>query len=158
MYARTTLAAVLAAATVVLVTPTAQAASVDRFDRSTFDSTPEVTASGFSMAGDTAGELGGHLSLSLRASDGTLPAQGQCENADVSAVLTVSPGETFTINTVGELCSHFIDGTPSLNAYFGAKQVSYSGSHKRARVTDGSIGFSNGFLGALGQVGLTVRW
>ena len=61
-------------------------------------------------------------------------------------------------NTTGELCSHFIDGTPTLNAYFGAKQVEYVGTHKRARVSDGMIGFTKSFLGAQGSVGLSVRW
>jgi hypothetical protein len=158
MNARSTLIAALAAAALVLVAPAAQAAKADRFDRSTFDSAPVVTTSGYTMSGATAGELGGYLTLSVQASDGSLPAQGQCETADVQAVLTVSPGESFSIKTTGELCSHFIDGTPTLNAYFGAKQVSYSGSHKHARVTNGSIGFTRSFLGAQGSVGLSVRW
>ena len=158
MNTRSTFTAAIAAAALVLVAPAAQAASVDRFDRSTFDSTPEVSESGYAMAGATAGELGGYLTLAVQASDGTLPAQGDCEAADVQAVLTVSPGESFTITTTGELCSHFIDGTPSLNAYFGAKQVSYRGTHKHARVTNGIIGFQHTFLGAQGQVGLSVRW
>lgn len=158
MHARTTLTAAFAAAALTLVAPAAQAATVERFDRSAFDSTPVVTDSGYAMSGATAGELGGHLSLSVQATDGTLPARGQCESADVQAVLTVAPGETFTVNTTGELCSHFIDGTPTLNAYFGARQVSYAGTHRRARVSDGIIGFRNSFFGAQGSVGLSVRW
>ena len=158
MHARSNLTVALLTAALILVAPAAQGATLDRFDRSAFDSAPVVTGSGYTMSGATAGELGGHLTLSVQASDGTLPAQGQCETADVQAVLTVAPGETFSITTKGELCSHFIDGTPTLNAYFGAKQVSYSGSHKRARVTNGIIGFTNSFLGAQGSVGLSVRW
>jgi hypothetical protein len=150
--------AVIGAAALTLVAPAAQAASVDRFDRSNFDSTPVVTASGYELEGATAGELGGYLSLSVHASDGSVPVAGECETADVHAVLTVAPGETFTINTKGELCGHFIDGTPTLNAYFGAKQVDYAGSHKKARVSNGMIGFTKSFLGAQGSVGLTVRW
>jgi hypothetical protein len=158
MNPRNTFAAVIAAAALTLVAPAAQAASVDRFDRSTFDSTPVATASGWELEGATSGELGGYLGLSVHASDGSLPAAGECESADVRAVLTVSPGETFTITTKGELCSHFIDGTPSLNAYFGAKQVAYSGTHRRARVSNGMICFTKSFLGAQGSVGLSVRW
>ncbi len=161
MNARTTFTAAIAAAALVLVAPAAEAAKeakTDRFDRSAFDSTPVVSASGYEMSGATSGELGGHLSLTVEASDGTLPAQGECETADVHAVLTVAPAETFTIDTTGELCSHFIDGTPSLTAYFGAKQVSYEGTHKRARATDGIIGFKNSFIGAQASVGLSVRW
>jgi hypothetical protein len=158
MHTLITRASALAAASLILVAPGAHGATTDRFDRSAFDSAAVVTSSGYTMSGDTAGELGGHLSLSVHASDRTLPTQGQCETADVHAVLTVEPGESFTISTTGELCSHFIDGTPTLNAYFGAKQVAYSGTHKRARVTNGSIGFTSGFLGAQGSVGMNVRW
>ena len=158
MHARTTLTTAFAVAALTLVTPAAQAATSDRFDRSAFDGAPVVTGSGYAMSAATAGELGGHLSLSAQASDGTIPTQGQCEAADVQAVLTVSPGESFAIETTGELCSHVIDGSPTLNAYFGTKQVSYTGTHKRARVTDGIIGFKNSFIGAQGSVGLSVRW
>jgi hypothetical protein len=158
MHTRSTVTAALAAAALILITPGAQAATIDRFDRSAFDSSPVVTESGYTMDGATAGELGGYLNLSVQATDGSLPAPGECETADVQAVLTVAPGELFTINTTGELCSHFIDGTPTLNAYFGAKQVSYAGTHKHARVTNGIIGFKNSFIGAQGSVGLSVRW
>jgi hypothetical protein len=158
MHARSILTAAFAAVALTLVAPAAQGATVDRFDRSAFDSAPEVTGSGYAMSGPTAGELGGHLSLSVHATDGAVPAPGQCETADVQAVLTLAPGETFAIHTTGELCSHFIDGSPTLNAYFGARQVSYTGTHKRARVSDGIIGFKNSFIGAQGQVGLSVRW
>ena len=158
MHARSAITAALAAAALILIAPAAQAATVDRFDRSAFDSSPVVTGSGYTMSGATSGELGGHLSLSVQASDGALPSQGECETADVQAVLTVAPGEAFAIDTTGELCSHFIDATPSLTAYFGAKQVSYQGFHKRARVTNGIIGFTNSFIGAQGSVGLSVRW
>lgn len=159
MHVRTILTTTVAAsAAVLLATPAAQAATSERFDRSAFDGAPVVSSTGYTMSGATSGELGGHLSLAVRASDGTLPGQGQCETADVHAVLTLAPGESFTIDTRGELCSHFIDGTPTLNAYFGAKQTSYTGTHKRARVTDGSIAFRHSFLGAQGSVGLSVRW
>ncbi len=159
MNARNTLTAVVAAAALTLMAPAAHAKpTVDRFDRFTFDSTPTVTAAGYQMENATHGELGGYLSLSVQASDGSVPAAGECESAAVSAVLTVSPGEVFTINTEGELCAHFIGGTPSLNAYFGDKQVSYSGSHRKARVSDGIIGFGHSFIGAQASVGLSVRW
>jgi hypothetical protein len=158
MYARKTLTATVTAAALILVTPAAQAAQLDRFDRSAFDRSPTITGSGYAMSGPTAGELGGHLSLSVQASDGTLPSQGQCEEADVEAVLTVSPGEVFSISTTGELCSHVTDGTPTLSAFFGRKDVEYAGTRKRARVSDGIIGFRHSFLGAQGSVGLSVRW
>ena len=158
MHARKTITTVVAAAALMLVPTTAQAAQLDRFDRSAFDSSPEVTSSGYAMSGPTAGELGGYLTLSVQAADGTLPARGQCEAADVDAVLTVSPGEVFEISTTGDLCSHFIDGTPTLNAYFGKKQVRHTGTHKRAQVSNGIIAFKNSWLGAQGSVGLSVRW
>lgn len=159
MNARSAIIATLTAVALVLATPAAQATTVDRFDRSTFDSSPVVTGSGYTMSGATSGELGGHLSLSVQASDGTLPPQGTCEIAAADAVLTVAPGETFTIDTTGELCSHVVDGTPTFNGYFGAKQVTYTGTHKRARVRgDGLIAFRNSFLGAQASVGFSVRW
>jgi hypothetical protein len=161
MNARTTLVSALAAAALTVMTSAAAhgaPTSVDRFDRSAFDSAGVATGSGYSMQGATSGELGGYLTLAIEATDGTLPAQGECETAHVQAVLTVSPGESFAIDTTGELCSHFISGTPILNAYFGARQVEYSGAHKRARVSDGIIGFTKGWLGAQGSVGLSVRW
>ena len=159
MYARTTLtAAVAATAAVLIAAPTAQASTVERFDRSAFDGAPVVTAAGYTMSGATAGELGGYLSLAVQAQDGSLPAPGACETADVDAVLTVAPGESFEVHTTGELCSHFVDGHPILNASFGAKQVTYTGTHKRARVSDGIIASTKSFLGAQGSVGLSVRW
>jgi hypothetical protein len=158
MNARSTLTAVLAVVALTLVAPAAHAASKDRFDRSAFDGTPVVTSSGYDMKGATSGELGGYLSLSVQASDGSVPGANECESADVRAVLTVSPGETFTINTTGELCGHFNDGTPSLNAYFDDEQVTYSGSHKKARVSNGMVAFTNSFFGAQGFVGMSVKW
>ena len=159
MHARKILMTTLAtSAALALASPGAQAATTVRFDRSAFDRAPVVTTTGYSMAGDTAGELGGHLSLSVQVKDGTLPAWGECEPATVGAVLTVSPGESFAIATTGELCSHFIDGTPTVNAYFGKKQVSYTGSHKHARVTDGLIAFKHSWLGGQGSVGMSVHW
>lgn len=158
MHTRSILGAAVASATLTLVAPAAHASTVDRFDRSAFDNSPTLSSSGYEMAGATSGELDGHLSLSVRAADGTLPAQGQCESADVDAVLTVAPGESFAITTTGELCSHVVDGTPTLNAYFGAKQVTYTGAHKRARVSNGMIAFKNSWIGAQGSVGLSVRW
>jgi hypothetical protein len=149
---------VVTAAALTAMAPAAHAAQVDRFDRSAFDSSPVVTGSGYAMSGPTAGELGGHLDLSVEAADGTVPAQGQCERAVVTAVLTVSPGEVFAVRTTGELCSHVVDGTPTLNAWFGRKEVVYTGTHRRARVSDGIIGFRNSFLGAQGSVGMSVRW
>jgi hypothetical protein len=159
MHARKTLATTLAvAATLVLAAPTAHAKTVDRFDRRAFDPAPVVTSSGYAMSGATAGELGGHLKLSFVAADGSLPARAQCERAEVRAVLTVAPGESFAIATTGEVCSHVIDGSPTLNADFRNKHVRYTGPHKHARVTDGMISFSHSFLGAQGSVGLSVRW
>lgn len=156
-------ALVATAAAFALAAPAAQAAppgtTQDRFDRSAFDSTPVVTASGYSMSAATRGELGGHLELSVQAVDGTVPAAGKCEKADVRAVLTVAPGETFTITTRGELCGHVVDGSPTLSAAFRNRHVKYAGTHKRAKVVgEGLIGFGHSWLGAQGSVGMSVRW
>ncbi|HEX6148630.1 hypothetical protein [Nocardioides sp.] len=153
-------AAVAAAAAVSLSAAAAQASTVERFDRSAFDSAPVVTASGYAMSAPTRGELGGHLELSVRAADGSVPAAGACENARVRAVLTVSPGEAFTITTRGELCGHPVDGSPTLNAAFRNRHVTYSGTaHRRVKVLrEGLIAFNHSFLGAQGSVGMSVRW
>lgn len=112
------------------------------------------------LSAATSGALGGWLSLTVTADDGTLPTTpGVCESVAVDVVLTASPGEVFTIATSGDLCTHFLDGTSTLSASFGAKQVSYSGSHRRARlVGDGLIGFKRDFTGALAAVSATLRW
>ena len=152
-------ALVATAAAVSLAAPAAQAATVERFDRSAFDSAPVVTASGYSMSADTRGELGGRLELSVRAVDGSVPASGTCEKADVRAVLTVAPGESFTITTRGELCGHIVDGSPTLNASFRNRHVTYDGTHRRAQVVgEGLIAFNHSWLGAQGSVGMSVRW
>ena len=149
--------AAVAAATVA-VAPAAQAKTVEFFDRSAFDPAPVVTAAGWSLSAPTAGELGGWLDMTVTAADGTIPANGTCEPADVDAVLTVTPGESFTIHTTGELCAHFLDGTPSLFASFRDKQTTYSGPQKKAKVVgDGFVGFGSSFSGAQGSVTMSVR-
>jgi hypothetical protein len=152
------LAATAATAAVLSVASPAQAKTVESFDRRAFDSTPVVTASGWSISAPTAGELGGWLDMTVTAGDGTKPSNGTCEVANVDAVLTVAPGVSFTIRTTGELCAHFTDGTPSLFGSFGAKQMSYSGPYKKAKlVGDGFVSFGHSFLGAQGSVALSVR-
>jgi hypothetical protein len=152
-------AAVAAAATALFTAPAAHAATVQTFDRRAFDASPDITASGWSISAATAGELGGWLDMSVNAVDGTVPAAGQGETATVDSVLTVAPGESFTIHTTGDLCAHFIDGSPSLFGSFNAKQVTYSGTHKKARLAgDGFVSFGYNAVGAQGDVTLSVRW
>ena len=112
-----------------------------------------VSDTGYAMAGATAGELGGYLTLGSRRPTAPFLPRASAR-PPTSRPCSRSPRASRSRSTTGELCSHFIDGTPSLNAYFGAKQVSYTGTHKRARVTNGSIGFQHTFIGAQGQVGL----
>lgn len=71
---RGTFVTVVAAGALTFVAPAAQAGSVDRFDRSAFDSTPVVTAPGYEMEGATSGELGGYLSLSVQQPTAPCPA------------------------------------------------------------------------------------
>lgn len=147
------------AAAVLVAMQSAHAASVQRYDRTAFDGTPEVTAAGWSISAATNGELDGWLDLSVSAIDGTVPGPGQCEPASVSAVLTVAPGESFAIRTTADLCGHAVDGSPSLFGSFGAKQVTYTGTHKKTKlVRDGFVSFGAGFLGAQGGVTMSVRW
>ena len=158
MNARSVLAAAAVAVAITVTASPAHAATLESFQRSAFDGTPVVSAAGYVMAGPTSGELGGHLQLSVKAADDTVPEAGQCETATVQAVLTVADRETFTIDTSGELCT-LRDGSPRLNAYFGDKQTTYTGTHKRAKIAgDGLIAFSNSWFGAQGSVALSVRW
>jgi hypothetical protein len=150
--------AAAATAAVLAVAAPAQAASVEAFDRSAFDTSPDVTVAGWAISAPTSGELGGWLDMTVTVTDGSIPANGTCEPANVDAVLTVAPGETFTIHTVADLCTHLLDGTPSLFGSFGAKQTTYSGAHKKARVVgEGFVSFGRGHLGAQGTVSLSVR-
>ena len=159
MNARTLIGGVAVGAALTLIAPSAQAATLERFDRTAFDTTPDASAAGWSISHATAGELGGWLDMTVRAQDGSIPENGQCEMADVDAVLTVSPGESFAVHTTGELCAHFIDGTPSLFGSFGDRQATYTGTHRKARIVgDGNVGFGSSWLGAQGAVTLAVRW
>jgi hypothetical protein len=162
MHSRTILAA--AAASIALVglgSTTAQAASLERVDRSAFDATPQRSTESLHLDGDTAGPLGGRLDLTISSPDGSLPtAPGTCEQVDVSATLTVSPGEVLTVHTTGEACAHVISGALQVNAFFDAKDVVYSGTeHKKAKlVGDGLIAAADGFLGAQASFSAAVRW
>ncbi len=162
MHARTTLVTTLTttltAAAIVLTAPAAQARPTYEFiDRSAFDAAPVVTSSGWDMSADTRGELGGHLTLSVHAADGTVPGAGACEPARVEALLTTTPGETFEIRTTGELCGHPVDGSPTLSAGVKRNQVTYTGPRTRVSVRSGLSGFGYGGLGAQGSVNLTLQ-
>jgi hypothetical protein len=157
---KSTITAAIAAAAVLVgvASAPAQAKEAASFDRSAFDATPVTTSSGWTISAATAGELGGWLDMTVAAVDGAPPSSGSCEPARDEAVLTVAPGESFTISTTAELCAHVVDGSPSLFGSFDARQVAYSGARKKAKVDGGFVGFGSGFLGAQGSVSLTVRW
>ena len=153
-------AALAAALTAAAVAP-AQAKTTELVDRSLFDGTPERTASSLHFSGPTSGPLGGALDFTATASDGSLPTTfGSCEDVDVSAVLTMSPGEVLTVQTTGEVCAHIVDGSLEINAYFGPRQVHYEGTaHKRARlVGDGLIAGAHRIYGGQASFSGTFRW
>jgi hypothetical protein len=161
MRTSTILTATLAGVAVTLAAPAAHATKLEVFDRYAADYAPVVSASGYVMQGPASGEPGSSLQLSVKAVDDSLPLEGECEPASVQAVLTVAPGETFTIGTTGELCGIVGDGSPALTASFGAAQTTYSGTaHKRVRVIgEAAIKSRTGWFGAYGAVeGLSVRW
>lgn len=164
-------AAGIAAATVLMPTAasaaapflSSDAAPVTEFlSRRTYDSTPERTEASWRIDGATAGPLGGYLDLTATARDGSLPTGlGECEEVSVSAVLTVSPGETLTVHTHrGEACVHQFGGTLSLNAAFRNRHVTYEGTeHGRVRVVgDGLLSAGEQFLGAQASFNASVRW
>ena len=145
----------------VVVPMSAQAKASELVDRSLFDGTPERTASTLHLAGPTAGPLGGAMDLIVTATDGTLPSTfGSCEPVEVTAVLTVSPGEVLTVNTQGEACAHIVDGTLQVNAGFDTNDVTYAGSeHKKAKlVGEGLIAAAHHWFGGQVSFSGTVRW
>ena len=162
MRTRPILATALVAATLAVVPLAAHAADAELVSRSTFDSAPTVSSSTIHVDGATAGPLGGFLDLTARAQDGTLPAvQGDCEVADVTAVLTLSPGEQLAVSTTGEICMHQFSPTLVLQSYFDKQDVTYAGTeHRKAKIVgDGSIAASNGtFLGFGASFSTSVRW
>jgi hypothetical protein len=148
------------ALSVALATST-QAKETEFVDRSLFDGTPERTASTLYLEGPTAGPLGGAMAVTVTAADGTLPTTfGACEPVDVAAILTLAPGEQLTVNTSGEACAHFMDGTLRLNAFFGKKDVTYAGSeYKSAKlVGDGLIAAAHQWYGGQASFSGSFRW
>lgn len=162
---RRPLTAVAAAVTAVVLLPTAALAATgttENLSRSAYDSAPSLTEDSWRIDGATRGPLGGYLDLTATAEDGTLPtAPGACEPVDVTAVLTVSPGEVLTVDGAkGEACVHPFGGTLSLNAYFGKRQLSYEGTeHSKVKlVGDGMLSAGQAFTGAQASFNATVRW
>jgi hypothetical protein len=128
-FARTALIIASAAAVLAAFPGTATAApQTEVVDRSLFDGSPERTESSLRVDGATAGPLGGHMDMTVVATDGTLPtAFGSCEAVRVSTVLTVEPGRILTVRTRGEACAHVVDGSLRVNAGFRARNVEYEG-------------------------------
>jgi len=71
----------------------------------------------------------------------------------------VSPGEVLTVSTAGEACAHIVDGTLQVNARFGARDVTYTGTeHTKAKlVGDGLIAAAHPF-GAQASFAGAFRW
>ncbi len=162
---RRPLTAAAAAVTAAVLLPTAAVAATttpENLSRSTYDSAPVLTAGSWRIDGATRGPLGGYLDLAATAEDGTLPTSpGVCEPVDVTAVLTVSPGEVLTVEGAkGEACVHSFGGTLSLNAHFGKRQLSYEGTeHSKVKlVGDGMLSAGQSFTGAQASFNATVRW
>ena len=103
MRARSLLLAATAAVAITALPMTAQAADSELIDRANYDATVDETLASMHMAAATRGELGGYLDVTLTADDGTLPVGSNvCEAATVDAVLTIAPGEKFTVRAPGE--------------------------------------------------------
>jgi len=151
MFVRTSL--IVAAACSVLAAFPASASAAPKtqtVDRSVFDATPERTAATLRVDGPTAGELGGAMDVTVRATDGTLPTVfGSCERAEVTAAVTVQPGRIITVRSHGEVCAHIVDGSLTFNAGFRPKDVTYQG-YGRCRpklVGEGLIAVAHSQLG-----------
>jgi hypothetical protein len=161
MRIRTVLSPLAAIALTVALPMSAQAKTTEYLDRSLFDGTPQRTASTFHVDGPTAGPLGGALDLTVTAQDGTLPTErGASEPVDVTAILTVSPGEVITVVTTGEANIHQFGDVLQVNAYFDKKDVTYEGTeHKRVKVVgDGLIAAAHQFFGGQASFSSTLAW
>jgi len=162
MRTRTVLTTGVVAAVLTLTLPfSAQARETESISRSLFDATPERTVSSLRIDGPTAGPLGGALDLTLTATDGSLPTErGTSEPVDVTAVLTLSPGEVLTITTTGEASVHPFGDVLTVNAYFDKKDVTYDGTeHKKVKVVgDGLIAAGHQWYGGQASVSATYAW
>ena len=162
MFVRTTLVAAAAAGALLAAVPGSATASstTESLDRRVFDATPELTASSLRVDGPTAGPLGGAMDVTVTATDGALPTVfGSCEPAAVTSVVTVQPGQVITVQALGEVCAHIVDGSLTFNAGFRAKDVTYEGyGRPRPRlVGDGLIAVSHSWLGGQASFSGTFR-
>lgn len=164
MRPRSLLLATAAVAVALSAAPVAaQAAQTESISRSTYDAGVERTAASLRVAGATSGELGGYLDVTVTAADGSLPTGSSvCEPATVDAVLTVSPGETLSVTTSGDLCTSFSgESARTFNGYFGSKDLTYDGTaHRKVRVAgDGLIAFSDiSWFGGQASFSAALRW
>lgn len=162
MRSRTLLFGAAVAATLSATSVPAHAAEAQLIDRSAYDQSVDRTAGAFRVAGDTRGDLGGYLDVTVTAVDGSLPTGSNvCEPATVDAVLTVSAGETLSVVTTGELCTSFSGDALTFNAGFGTKNLSYVGTaHRKVKVVgDGLISVGDiGWFGGQASFSASVRW
>jgi hypothetical protein len=65
-----------------------------------------------------------------------------------------------TVVTTGEACAHIVDGTLQVNAFFGPKDVTYTGTeHKKAKlVGDGLIAAAHRLFGGQASFSGSFRW
>ena len=161
MRASSLLIATTAAVALSALPMTAQAADSVWIDRANFDATVDETPGSMHIAAATRGELGGFLDVTLTADDGTLPVGSNvCEPATVDAILTIAPAETFTVRAPGEVCTTFSGDSITANAAFGTRDLTYVGTHKKAKI-DGEGFLAVGVIDWLGgqtAFSATVKW
>ena len=161
MRVRSVLLATTAAVLFSALPMTAQAADSEWIDRANFDATVDETPGSLHIAAATRGELGGYLDVTLTADDGTLPVGSNvCEPATVDAILTIAPGETFTVRAPGEACTTFSGGSIQANAAFGTEDLTYEGTHKKAKIVgEGFLAMGViDWLGGQAAFSATVKW
>jgi hypothetical protein len=137
----------------------AQAAHGETLDVRGYDAAPVTTPGSFQLDGAAWGSsFEGTGTLTVTALDGSLPARGACEDATVALDAGTAPTEYLSIRTTGEICAHPIDGTLTVNGYFGKKDVTYVGDlHKKAKAAGLVAARVGGFLNIWTASG-TIRW
>lgn len=143
MYRKTKIAAVVGTTLLALVAaPPALAARPPAIDlRGATVGSYTLDANGTAhLTGAVVGTpFGGSYRAALYASDGSLPAPGECEPATASVHVTGSKGRTLDLAASGEVCGEFPDATYVVTHDFVGRYLVTDSSARKLQGTDGWI-------------------